>query len=518
MNNKFSENLKKIRKDNNLSQEQLADELGVSRQAISKWESAVAYPEMDKIITLCEKFNLNIDDLLHKDIREVKGEEESKKNLNKYVDDFLNFITNTINMFSNMSFKSKCKCLFEQFVIGTILLVICLIIGSIGDNLLYTILDIMPDRLFAVLHSLFYFVYVLFAITSSVVIIVHIFRTRYLDYYEKIKKEVSADKVDDDEKLENINQEEKIDKKNKILFKKNEDKIIIRDPKHSEYKFINGLFKGIVGLIKFFVVGFSVILFVSLISLFCLFILSFLTIKTGLVFVGLLLAILSAAIINIVVILLSLNFVFNRKNDKKKMIWSFVISLIMIGIGSGLVLVGALDFEYIENDKDILKTEYIEIDMKDDLIFGYHYPEVEYIESNNNNIKIEYTINKYCEINHSELSDNVFHMWGSCENPIKLVKEVISNFNEKKIVSINSQLQNIKIYTTKENIEILKKNYKNYTDIEVQTQNTINFYENKINELQQKIDEYVEKEWEYQEEINDLKDQIMMYQSNTESN
>ena len=229
-------------------------------------------------------------------------------------------------------------------------------------------------------------------------------------------------------------------------------------------------------------------------------------------------AILSAAIINLVLILLSLNFVFNRKNDKKKMIWSFVISLIMIGIGSGFVLVGALDFEYIENDKDILKTEYIEIDMKDDLIFGYHYPEVEYVESNNDNIKIEYTINEYCEINHSNLSDKVIHIWASCENPIKLVKEVISNFNEKKIVSINSQLQNIKIYTTKENIEILKKNYKNYTDIEVQTQNTINFYENKINELQQKIDEYVEKEWEYQEEINDLKDQIMMYQSNTESN
>ena len=78
MNNRFSENLKKIRKDNNLSPEQLAETLGVSRQAISKWESSAAYPEMDKIITLCEKFNLNIDDLLHKDIREIKGEEESK--------------------------------------------------------------------------------------------------------------------------------------------------------------------------------------------------------------------------------------------------------------------------------------------------------------------------------------------------------------------------------------------------------------------------------------------------------
>ena len=92
MNNQFSENLKKIRKDNNLSQEQLADELGVSRQAISKWESGQAYPEMDKIISLCDKFHLNIDDLLHKDIKEVKGEDESKKKINSYIDDFLSFI------------------------------------------------------------------------------------------------------------------------------------------------------------------------------------------------------------------------------------------------------------------------------------------------------------------------------------------------------------------------------------------------------------------------------------------
>ena len=109
MNNQFSENLKKIRKEHNLSQEQLADELGVSRQAISKWESGTAYPEMDKIIALCDKFNLNIDDLLHQDIKEVKGEEESKKKINSIVDDFLKFITNTINLFSNMSFKSKIK-------------------------------------------------------------------------------------------------------------------------------------------------------------------------------------------------------------------------------------------------------------------------------------------------------------------------------------------------------------------------------------------------------------------------
>ncbi|MBQ7140483.1 MAG: helix-turn-helix domain-containing protein [Bacilli bacterium] len=516
MNNKFSENLKKIRKDNNLSQEQLADEIGVSRQAISKWESAVAYPEMDKIIILSEKFNLNIDDLLHKDIREVKGEEESKKNINKHIEDFLNFITNTINMFCNMNFKSKCKCLFEQIIIGSILLVICLIIGSLGDSLLYSILDVIPDKLFYILHSIFNFIYVSFAITSSVVIMVHIFKTRYLNYYENLKKEVIETTEDNNLILEEVNNDTKKEKGNKINFKKNEDKIIIRDPKHSEYKFINGLFKGIIGFIKFFVLCFSMILFASLISLFCLLVISFLAIKTGLVFIGLLLAILSAGIINLVLIFLALNFVFNRKNDKKKMIWSFVISLIMFGVGIGLVIVGALNFEYIENDKSILKTDYMEIDMKDNLIFGYHYPEIEYIESNNENIKIEYTINKYCEINRSDLSDKVIHIWSSCENPMKLVKEVINNFNNKKIVSINNQLQDIKIYTTKENINILKKNYENYTDVEVQHQNTINAYEKRINELYQTIDEYAEREWEYQEEISNLKNQLSMYENNEE--
>lgn len=508
MNNKFSENLKKIRKYNNLSQEQLADELGVSRQAISKWESAIAYPEMDKIITLCEKFDLNIDDFLHKDITEVKGEEESKKNLNKYVDDFLSFITNTINMFSNMSFKSKIKCLFEQMVIGGILLVVCLLIGLLGEELLYTIYDIIPDKLYYILYSIIHFAYIVFAITSSVVIIVHIFKTRYIDYYEKIKKEViEKQEIEINDELENVNKEEKIDKKNKILFKQNEDKIIIRDPKHSEYKFINGLFKVIIGVIKFFTLCSSLIFFVSLISLFIALVISFLIIKTGVFFVGLLIAILSSSVINIILILFLLNFIFNRKNDKKKMIWTFIISLISLGIGVGLILIGTLNFEYIENDKSILKTENMEIDMKNDLIFDI-YPNAEYIESPNKNIKIEYTINKYCEMKQTNMQGNIFHMWPDCNDPFAVAKEVIKKINEKQIISINNEPQNVKIFTTKENIEILKKNYKNYFDYEKQAQNIINDYEIRIFELQEKINKYAQKEWEYEEEIKSLKNEI----------
>ena len=144
MNNQFSENLKKIRKENNLSQEQLADCLGVSRQAISKWESGSAYPEMDKIIALCDKFNVNIDDLLHKDIKEVKGEEESKKKINNIVEDLLEFITNTINLFSSMDFKSKVKCLFEQVIIAVILFLASLIVHSAVRSVFRSLLSFLP--------------------------------------------------------------------------------------------------------------------------------------------------------------------------------------------------------------------------------------------------------------------------------------------------------------------------------------------------------------------------------------
>ena len=178
MNNKFSENLKKIRKDNNLSQEQLADELGVSRQAISKWESAAAYPEMDKIITLCDRFNLNIDDLLHKDIREVKGEEESKKNINKYVDDFLSFITNTINMFSSMTFKNKFKCLFEQAIIMFILFIVSFIVGQIGLNVISGLHNILPSSIYFAIFSIIKIIFYLFCLIVSIIIKIHIKKNR----------------------------------------------------------------------------------------------------------------------------------------------------------------------------------------------------------------------------------------------------------------------------------------------------------------------------------------------------
>jgi transcriptional regulator with XRE-family HTH domain len=60
----FHEKLQKLRKEKGLSQESLADMLGVSRQAVSKWEGGQAYPETDKLIILSEIFGVTLDSLL----------------------------------------------------------------------------------------------------------------------------------------------------------------------------------------------------------------------------------------------------------------------------------------------------------------------------------------------------------------------------------------------------------------------------------------------------------------------
>jgi len=60
----FSENLKAIRQEKNISQEQLADMLNISRQAVSKWEQDGGYPETEKLIQIAQKLDVSLDALL----------------------------------------------------------------------------------------------------------------------------------------------------------------------------------------------------------------------------------------------------------------------------------------------------------------------------------------------------------------------------------------------------------------------------------------------------------------------
>lgn len=72
----FSKKLYMLRTKAGLTQDEMADKFGVSRQTVYKWENEITYPEVDRIIRISEVFNVSIDYLL-KDNLSVKINEDS---------------------------------------------------------------------------------------------------------------------------------------------------------------------------------------------------------------------------------------------------------------------------------------------------------------------------------------------------------------------------------------------------------------------------------------------------------
>ncbi|MFR7589975.1 MAG: helix-turn-helix domain-containing protein [Longibaculum sp.] len=62
----FGERLHELRKEKQISQEELADIIGVSRQTISRWESSTTSPDLISLEKLCQYFELSYDELLEK--------------------------------------------------------------------------------------------------------------------------------------------------------------------------------------------------------------------------------------------------------------------------------------------------------------------------------------------------------------------------------------------------------------------------------------------------------------------
>ena len=81
----FGENLKNFRKNSKMSQEVLAEKVGVSRQAVSRWEVGEAYPEMSNIVALCSIFHCNINDLINDNIVDIESfDKETQDSIVKF--------------------------------------------------------------------------------------------------------------------------------------------------------------------------------------------------------------------------------------------------------------------------------------------------------------------------------------------------------------------------------------------------------------------------------------------------
>ena len=78
---KLSKQIIRIRKLNNLTQEELANDLNVTRQAVSKWERNISLPDLETIKLISNKYNVSIDTLMNNDVID----EEEPVSIKKYI-------------------------------------------------------------------------------------------------------------------------------------------------------------------------------------------------------------------------------------------------------------------------------------------------------------------------------------------------------------------------------------------------------------------------------------------------
>ncbi len=451
---KFGDKLILLRKKKGLSQEDLAEKLGVSRQSVSKWESNNTYPETDKIVQICNLFECSMDDLINDKITDIEQIERSNKNtLNDAWDSLLDFITKTINMFSHMKFLSGMKCIIEMFIVGFLLwlggYIICNIASSILSHLFTFLNSHTIHMIREFLTSIFYCIW----FVLSIIVIIHTFKIRYLNYYDSsIETEV-----------------EHHEEESKVEVKKS-DKVIIRDEKDKPFAFLGILSKGIIYFIKFIVFCICIGIACSVIAFALLSFLAIFMIPNHIFFAGLSLSFVSSTIILSLLLLIGIFFIFSKEFSVKIYGLIFLVSLVFFGIGIGVSVVSLKNIEFIHdtNSKNFTE-EKMTVDYQDDLVI-HSYDQEKYnyqIDSSLEDGKIIILMNldsKYEMINkHYSREDqmnvlNIYHEFNG--NHKDLYLDFVNDLKKNQIFLHDNEVHPITIQANEKTIHQLIDNLK----------------------------------------------------------
>ena len=366
-------------------------------------------------------------------------------------------------------------------------------------------LEILCHGIYYIIRNILESIYIVLALVIGITIFLHIFKIRYLDYYEIIKEEDSNRSEEEKENSEIENQEENEENK-KIFIEKKKEKIIIRDPNHSQSKFLTGIFRIILWCIKFIAICIGIGFAFSFIGLVSLLILSFVFIKTGLLFLGSFLGIASALIINFIVLELLYNFIVNKKCKKTRIAISFVIALVIAGISIGMILIGITKFNIVDNvEKNNEVEDVYEYKMSDDLSIDIWNSAMRYVEENRDNIKIVVKHSKYSKTQISNEHDLIdVYCYQDETKTMEAIRDFIEDINNKEIKSYNPSI--VYVYASQENInKILQNNQNRYYKAKEEEINELNL---RIEKLQEKIYELENKLEEKNDIIEFLEEQI----------
>lgn len=466
---KFCDKLPKLRKSNNLSQEQLADRLGVSRQAVSKWESGQSHPDMEKMNEMCKILNCTLEDLLADGTINKERTNQTKNNFTNYVNDFLRFITKVSNMFISMSFKEKIKFLLEMTFIGFVLFIIGCIIYSIFDSSIFIMLEKIPKVGIGfkyVIGNLFY----LLLIVIGIIVFIHLFKIRYLDYYVTIEDQnVTEKKI-----------EEPIDQKETQNSKK--EKIIIRDPKHSGFSFFECLATIIIILIKIALVIIAIPCIFTFITIAILLAMSLYNLGNGIIFLTIALAIIGALLINYIVLEFIYKFIVAKKQAILRLFLMFIGGLVLVGIGIGISISIFLSFNKIEPNYNLdYKKSTEKLVMKNNAVLEidgcYDECNINYkIDNKEKNIKLTYEHaldNYYLDSSNTEITNdkgaiknyNIYNLYYS-NNETSLYKIMLKDIKNHKYRDYDnlSSLKSVTVTVSKDNYKKLIENSIKYTN------------------------------------------------------
>lgn len=91
----FGDKLQKLRTEHNMTQEQMAEQLFVSRTAVSKWETGKGMPNLESLQAIAKLFHITLDELLSTEEVCAIAKEENQENMHRllsYADGFINFL------------------------------------------------------------------------------------------------------------------------------------------------------------------------------------------------------------------------------------------------------------------------------------------------------------------------------------------------------------------------------------------------------------------------------------------
>ena len=207
---KFSDKLIKLRKEKGLSQEELGNELNVSRQAVSKWESEHAKPDTEKIVEISKFFDVTIDYLLNDELDETNQNVQEKE----------------------IQEPKKSKKMFLKIFIIIFLIYICTVIYKfVTLTVIYNIANSFSEdnywmNISTLMHS---------DLQSKDLYIEHDITKSNNTYYLSTSAGTSEDDIDYDKPDHIVYKNKDLNKEYELNYDKNTDKYIYHELSNNDY-------------------------------------------------------------------------------------------------------------------------------------------------------------------------------------------------------------------------------------------------------------------------------------------